>query len=131
MLKALAQSPEWRDSPACRVGAETLLALWSERKRRKPYLFGMGTDFTRLKAPLIWYDILHILDVLSQFPWLRQDPRLREMAGIVTAKADDQVQFTPASVWMAWKGWDFGQKREPSRWLTLIANRVLLRLQRA
>lgn len=122
MLKALAQSPEWRDSPACRVGAETLLALWSERKKRKPYLFGMGTDFTRLKAPLIWYDMLHILDVLSQFPWLRQDPRLREMAGIVTAKADDQGQFTPASVWMAWKGWDFGQKREPSRWLTLIAN---------
>jgi len=52
-LKALAQMPEWRDSAACRTGAEALLALWQQRKERKPYLFGMGTDFSKLKAPLI------------------------------------------------------------------------------
>lgn len=129
MLKALAQSTSWRDSEACRIGAETLLELWSERKRRKPYLFGMGTDFVKLKAPLIWYDILHVLDVLSQFPWLHPDVRLREMAAIVAAKADDQGRFTPESVWLSWKGWDFGQKREPSHWLTLITTRALHRLQ--
>ena len=127
-LKALAQSKEWRDSEACKAGAETILSLWEQRKEHKPYLFGMGTDFAKLKAPLIWYDILHVLDVLSQFPWLRDDPRLGEMAALVKAKSDEEDRFRPESVWMAWKGWDFGQKKEPSRWITLIAHRAFQRL---
>lgn len=127
-LKALAQLSKHHDSDACRIGAEALLALWTQRKERRPYLFAMGTHFARLKAPLIWYDILHVTDVLSQFPWLRDDPRLREMADIVRAKADAQGRFTPESVWKAWGDWEFGQKREPSRWLTLIAQRMLRRM---
>lgn len=128
-LKALAQSNEWRDSETCKIGTETILSLWEQRKERKPYLFGMGTDFAKLKAPLIWYDLLHVLDVLSQFPWLRDDPRLQEMTALLKAKADDMGRFTPESVWMAWKGWEFGQKKEPSRWITLIAKRLLQRLE--
>jgi hypothetical protein len=127
-LKALAQSTKWRDSETCKVGAETILSLWEQRKERKPYLFGMGTDFAKLKAPLIWYDILHVLDVLSQFPWLKTDARLQEMAALFKAKADAFGRFTPESIWMAWKGWDFGQKKEPSRWITLIAQRAFQRL---
>ncbi|MBN1451292.1 MAG: hypothetical protein JW963_09775 [Anaerolineales bacterium] len=127
-LKALAQSSEWRDGETCKVGAETILSLWEQRKERKPYLFGMGTDFAKLKAPLIWYDILHVLDVLSQFPWLKTDSRLREMAGLVKAKADAFGRFMPESIWMAWKGWEFAQKKEPSRWITLIAQRAFQRL---
>ena len=125
MLKVLSQTPEWRDSPASHAGAEALLTLWEQRKERRPYLFAMGTGFSRLKAPLIWYDVLHVLDVLTQFPWLREDPRLRDMLATVAAKADERGRFTPESVWMAWKGWDFGQKREPSRWLTLLTRRML------
>ncbi|OGO40978.1 MAG: hypothetical protein A2Z04_05175 [Chloroflexi bacterium RBG_16_57_9] len=124
MLKALAQMPEWRDSQACRTGAETLLTLWTQSRDRHPYLFYMGTDFRKLKAPLVWYDILHVLDVLTQFPWLREDARLREMVDMVKAKADAQGRFTPESVWKAWGEWDFGQKREPSRWLTLLVWRI-------
>jgi hypothetical protein len=29
---------------------------------------------------------------------------------------------------MAWKEWDFGQKREPSPWLTLMVHRALKRI---
>ncbi|NIM96474.1 MAG: hypothetical protein GTO18_22465 [Anaerolineales bacterium] len=125
MTKALATSQEWRDSPASSTGTEAALALWAERRERHPYMFYMGTDFSKLKAPLIWYDILHLLDVLSQFTWLRQDPRLVEIANIARRKADDEGRFTPESIWMAWKGWSFGQKREPSRWLTLLVHRAL------
>ena len=128
MLKALAQTPEWRDSPASRTGAETLLALWAQSREQHPYMFYMGSDFRKLKAPLIWYDILHVLEVLTQFPWLRDDDRLREMADVVRGKADEQGRFTPESVWKAWEEWDFGQKRTPSRWLTLLILRVLRRL---
>jgi hypothetical protein len=128
MLRGLYQMPEWRDSGACRTGAEVLLNLWEQRKRRRPYLFGMGTNFAKLKAPLIWYDILHLMDVLTQLPWLRGDARLREMADIVAAKPDGQGRFTPESVWKAWGGWEFGQKRSPSQWLTLLAQRMLKRM---
>lgn len=127
-LKALSQSKEYLASNACKIGADTLLGLWDTRKEHKPYLFGMGTDFTKLKAPLIWYDVLHVLDVLSQFSWLRNDPRLLEMVELVKVKADENGRYTPESIWMAWRGWDFGQKKEPSRWITLIVNRALKRI---
>lgn len=124
MLKALAQMPEWRDSQASRIGAETLLSLWTQSRDRHPYLFYMGTDFRKLKAPLVWYDILHVLDVLTQFPWLREDVRLQEIAEVMQAKADAHGRFTPESIWKAWGAWDFGQKREPSRWLALLVRRT-------
>jgi hypothetical protein len=127
MLKALAQATEWRDSPASRAGAETLLALWTESRERHPYIFYMGADFRKLKVPFVWYDLLHVLDVLTQYPWLHHDPRLREMAGILAGKADDEGHFTLESVWQAWGAWEFGQKRAPSRWLTLLAHRILRR----
>ena len=129
MLKALSAIDEYRDSAACHIGAETLLTLWSESTTQHPYMFYMGTDFRKLKVPLVWYDLLHVLDVLSQFPWLKNDPRLLGMAGLLKSKADRQGRFTVESVWTAWKDWEFGQKREPSRWLTLLAWRILRRVE--
>ncbi len=128
MLKALAQAPAWRDSPASRAGAETLLALWAASRERHPYIFYMGTDFRKLKVPFVWYDLLHVLDVLTQYPWLHGDLRLREMANLLASKADAEGHYTLESVWQAWSAWEFGQKRVPSRWLTLLAHRILRRL---
>ncbi len=88
----------------------------------------MGQDFAKLKAPLIWYDVLHVTEVLTQFEWLRKDKRLGEMVAIVKAKADDAGRFTPESIWQVWREWDFGQKHEPSAWLTLMAQRMLKRM---
>ncbi len=129
MLKALSQSAQFRDHPSCRIGAETLLNLWERRKEVKPYLFAMGTDFSKLKAPLIWYDLLHVLNVLTQFPWLKNDRRLLAMAEILKSKMDEQGRFTPESIWLAWKGWEFGQKKAPSRWLTFLVLRILKQLE--
>jgi hypothetical protein len=129
MLKTLAQVESLRDSEACRTGAETLLTLWAESMTQHPYIFYMGTDFRKLKVPFIWYDLMHVLDVLSQFSWLKHDPRLQEMAVVLRQKMDPQGCFTPESVWMAWKAWEFGQKKIPSRWLTLSAWRIFKRLE--
>jgi len=129
MLRALAAMPEWGDSAASRAGAEAALSLWTRSRDLHPYLFHMGTDFRKLKAPLVWYDILHLLEVLTRFPWLRGDPRLQEMAAAVKAKAGEGGRFTAESVWKAWAEWDFGQKREPSRWLTLLVLRALARIE--
>jgi len=128
MLKLLAQFPKYHSSTSVRAGVEALLTLWEEREKRRPYMFAMGSGFKKLKAPLIWYDILHVTDVLTQIPWARQDERLLEMVGVIENKMDENGRFTAESVWRDWKGWDFGQKREPSRWITLVAHRVLMRV---
>ncbi|MCW4029186.1 MAG: hypothetical protein NWE92_06015 [Candidatus Bathyarchaeota archaeon] len=126
-LKALQQFPKWQNSNQTLNGAESLLNLWSNSRQQHPYIFYMGTDFRKLKAPNIWYDILHVLDVLSGFRWLRSDPRIQEMAEIVESKADKEGRYTPESVWQAWKDWDFGQKKQPSQWLTLQTQKILKR----
>lgn len=129
MLKVLSETEAWRDSPACHTGAEILLRLWSESTTAHPYIFYMGTDFRKLKVPFVWYDLMHVLDVLSRFPWLRQDTRLLDMLEILKSRANPQGCYTLESVWTAWKDWEFGQKKEPSRWLTLLAWRIIGRLE--
>ena len=127
MLKVLAHMPELRDSKSSRTGVESLLTLWEESKERHPYMFFMGTDFRKLKAPLFWYDILHVLDVLSHFKWARKDKRFKQMLNIVESKADGDGRCIPESVWTPWKDWDFGQKKMPSKGLTFFVKRILKR----
>ena len=128
MLKALSEIEELRDSGACHTGAETLLTLWSGSITQHPYMFYMGTDFRKLKVPFVWYDLIHVLDVLSRFPWLKKDKRFLDMLGILKSKADQKGCFALESIWTAWKDWEFGQKKEPSRWLTLLAWRIIERV---
>lgn len=125
MLKLLAANPATRDSQASRLGAESILKCWAEREAFHPYIFYMGNDFCKIKAPLVWYDLLHVTWVLAQFPWLKGDERLNQMKAILASKADAQGRFTPESVWLAWKEWDFGQKKVPSAWLTYLAQKIL------
>jgi len=127
MLKALGVIENWRDSAACHTGTETLLHLWSTSLSDHPYIFYMGTDFRKLKVPFIWYDLLHVLEVLSYFSWVKNDPRYLGMLSLLQGKSGTEGRFTPESVWLAWKDWEFGQKKIPSRWLTLLSIRVLQR----
>lgn len=129
-LKALSLAPDWRDDPAVGIGVECLLGLWQRRRQEKPYLFGMGTDFRKPKYPFVWYDILHVLEVLSRFPAARADPRFGEMLDDLTAWADSDGHYTAASAYQAWRGWSFADKKQPSPWLTFLALRVLKRAGR-
>jgi hypothetical protein len=124
--KALIASPS--KSGHVREGADMLLWHWSHQTERKLYLFGIGTDFKKLKFPFIWYDILHVLDVLSQIDSVKNDHRIHEMMDTILSKQDHQGRFTPESVWMAFKKWDFGQKKSPSPWVTFLIMRILKRL---
>ena len=125
MLKALALFDDQRDGRPARAGAEAILALWDESRTRHPFQFYMGTDFRKLKAPFIWYDLLHVLDVLSRFPWVLRDVRFRDMLATLTGKVDDAGRYTPESVWTAWKPWEFAQRKVPSAWVTLLAWRIV------
>lgn len=129
MLKALSAFDYLLESSAAHTGVETLLHLWQESQTQHPYIFYMGTDFRKLKVPFVWYDLMHVLDVLSNFSWLYQDKRFLEMLNLMKNKADQKGRFTPESIWSVWRGWDFGQKKEPSRWLTMLVWRIIRRVE--
>jgi len=128
-LKALSLVPELRDSDAVRKGAEMLLWHWEHQGERKIYMFGIGTDFRKLKYPFVWYNVLHVVEVLSRFPFVHADPRFQEMVKTITDQADDEGRYTAGSMYRAWKGWSFADKKKPSPWLTFLALRAVKRLE--
>ena len=132
-LKALAQAtaqgrPDLLDSPASRAGTEMLRWHWDHQGERKMYMFGIGTDFRKIKYPFVWYDILHVVEVLSQFPFVHADPRFRQMVETITAQTDELGRYTATSMYRAWKGWSFADKKNPSPWLTYLVLRILKRV---
>jgi hypothetical protein len=127
-LKALAFVPELLDSPATRRGAGMLLGHWEHRAETRYYLFGMGSDFRKLKYPFVWYDILHVVEVLSRYPFVHADPRFQEMVAAITTQAGAQGRYTAGSMYQAWKGWSFADKKQPSPWLTMLVLRIQQRM---
>ncbi len=124
MLKLINLYEDDRNSEYAKHSVESLLNLWENSRTLRPYIFYMGTDFRKLKAPFVWYDILHVADTLSNFPYTKRDGRFAEMVNLILQKADVNGLYTPESVWQAWKGWDFAQKKQPSTWLTFLVYRI-------
>jgi hypothetical protein len=127
-LKALSLLPEYQNSHAAHLGVEALLHHWEYRSATKFYLFGMGTDFLKLKYPFVWYDLLHVVEVLSRFPFIRSDVRFIQMVDAVLVQADLSSRFTAGSMYQSWKGWSFANKKNPSPWLTFLVYRILHRI---
>lgn len=127
-LKALSLLPDMVECHAARVGASMLLDHWENQRERKIYMFGIGTDFRKLKYPFIWYDILHVVEVLSRFPHVYADERFQAMVSCILEQADEAWRFTAGSMYMAWKGWSFADKKAPSPWLTFLVARICRRL---
>ncbi len=125
MVQLLQSCSQWKGSTEASAGAEALLGLWERSLEEHPYMFYAGTDFRKLKAPLIWYDIVSVSGVLACCPQVHNDRRFKEMLDCIMGKADEYGRFTPESVYLSMKDWDFGQKKEPSRWLTLCIYKLL------
>jgi hypothetical protein len=113
-----------------KAAAECLLGLWERSRETHPYMFYMGNDFRKLKAPFFWFDILSVADVLSRTRTAAGDRRLADMVGVIRGKEDGEGKYRAESVYLSWKGWDFAQKKEPSAWVTYYANRILERARR-
>jgi hypothetical protein len=127
-LKSLSLIPDLLDSPATHTGTEMLLNHWESPPGQKYFLFGVGSNFRKLKYPFVWYDILHVADVLSRFPFLRGDPRLHAMVEAIGLNADTDGRYTASSMYQSWKGWSFADKKNPSPWLTFLVFRIRKRL---
>jgi hypothetical protein len=128
MLRLFAHIPEYADSEMAKRCADTLLSLWENSRNAHPYMFYMGTDFRKLKAPLVWYDVVSVADVLILFRFAREDSRFAGMLSVIESKQDNEGLYTPESVYLKCSAWDFGQKKTPSPYLTHCCERILKRM---
>jgi len=128
MLKLLLSTSRWENSPEAKTGADTILTLWENSLTEHPYIFYMGTDFRKLKAPPVWYDIVSVADALSQCSFLKTDGRFQQIISIIREKADSNGLYTPESIYTGMKEWDFGQKKTPSAYLTFCILRIMDRI---
>lgn len=130
VLGALAEYPDLRNSETARRSAEFLLGCWENRGKVKyaGHDSQIGTGWDKLKYPFTDYRILRYLDTLSRFGWVLKDPRARAMTEMLLSKRDEDGRFRPESIHMAWSDFDFGQKKHPSRWVTLLAYRAAGRI---
>ena len=130
MADLLSHIPEYRNSSVAAASVDTLLSLWENSLEKHPYLFYMGTDFRKLKAPPCWYDIISVASVISKYLFAAHDPRFLEMIALIKDKQDRDGFFTPESVYQKLKGWDCGQKKTPSPYLTYLCILIFERLER-
>jgi len=128
-LKLWQLYPDLAESPAAHAAREALLSLWDHSRERHPYMFFMGTDFRKLTAPFVWYDILHVAEVLSWDAGVRKDPRFLDMMAVIRNKADAEGMYAPEVSARAWAEWEFGSVGVPSLWLTLSVERIERRLR--
>jgi len=130
VLGALAQNPRLRNSEIAVKGADFLLECWKNRGKMKyaGHDSQIGTGWEKLKYPFTDYKILKFLDVLSQFEHIKQRLQGSEMVNLLLSKRNDEGKFTPESIITVWSDFDFGQKEKPSRWITLLALRIVKRI---
>ncbi len=125
-LRALSVAPElWGEAERI---VDLLLLHWEERGGPyRPYGFGIGTKFRKLRYPPTPYDILAFADTLSRFPYARGQTAFREVVEQTISKQDEEGRFYAESISRAWKPFDFGQKKVPSPWITFLALRTIKR----
>jgi len=129
MADMLSYIPEYSNSQVAGSSVKALLNLWENSLSQHPYMFYMGRDFRKMKAPSCWYDIVSVAGVLSKYEFVREDPRFLEMIKHIKDKQDKDGLITPESVYQKLKDWDFGQKKEPSPYLTYLCYQIFERLE--
>lgn len=91
------------------------------------YYFGRSRKFWTLKYPFVWYNALYLAEVLTRFDFLKKEELVKELIEWIENSQDKNGRFKPTSVFMPYKGWDFGNKKEPSPWITFLCYRILKR----
>jgi len=132
VLGALAQNPQLTNDEVAIKGVDFLFECWknSGKIRYAGHDSQIGTGWDKLKYPFTDYKILKFLDVLSRFQHAKQRLQKSEMVSLLLSKRDEDGKFTPESIHNVWHDFDFGQKEKPSRWITLLALRIIKRISR-
>jgi hypothetical protein len=91
------------------------------------YYFGRSKKFWAFKYPFVWYNALYLADVLTRFEFLHGHALVKELVAWIEESQDENGRFKPTSMFRAYKGWDFSNKKEPSPWMTFLCCRILKR----
>ncbi len=130
VLRAMAAHPKLREGKAAARAAGYLMECWERRAEPyRPVGFGIGSTWDKVQYPFVQYQLLKTVDALVQIPTARQDARLREMVERLAGKRDADGKWMAESVNRPWNDFDFGQKKQPSAWITFLALRAIQRSQ--
>jgi hypothetical protein len=124
VLMLLSRFDAFRNDSCFNGAVELLLEHWRRREEKwRPYGFGIGSDFNKLRYPTVVYGITRVLDVLSLFPYATKSREYREMLQNVTDKSVGGRYFAESAP-RAYAEFDFGQTKQPSAWLTFLVTRI-------
>jgi hypothetical protein len=126
VLMLLGQYKDHRENPKLNKAIDHLLEHWETGDNI--YGFGVGKRFRSLQYPVVKYGILRVLDALSSFPYAVKQKTFQNMLDFVHTKAKDGRYFAESSD-MVYTDFDFGQIKEPSRWVTFLVNRINKRVE--
>jgi hypothetical protein len=87
-------------------------------------MFGHGKKFRLPRAPFFWYNIGTILDATRHYPTLVKTQAFRELAAVSLLEFTQNGVFIPKTVYLYFKDYSFGQKKEPSPWMTMFLSRI-------
>jgi hypothetical protein len=128
VLRALVANPSLQSAEPTLRAADYLLDCWQRRAEPyRPVGFGIGSSWDKTIYPFVQYALLKEIDTLSQVPAVHTDPRYKEMLAHLATKLDANSQLTPESTNKPYADFDFGQKKQPSPWMTFLALRALTR----
>ena len=128
VLMLLGQYDEFRIDTRFNGAIDLLISHWKRRTEPwRPYGYGMGSDFSKLKYPAVKYGILRFLDVLSLYPYAVQSKEFKDMLNFILQKSKDGKYYAE-SVSRSYAEFDFGQTKKPSRWITFLVNRIQKRV---
>jgi len=128
ILMLLGQYDTYRNDTRLNGAIDLLLVHWKKRMDPwRPYGFGIGNDYLKLKYPAVKYEILRVLDVLSIYPYAIKSKEFNEMFELVMKKSPDG-RFFAESVSRSYSEFDFGQTKLPSRWITFLIYRIQKRI---
>jgi len=92
------------------------------------YYFGRSKNFWTFKYPYVWYNGLYLANVLSRFLTFKDTPILQECIAWILNSQDEKGRFKATSIFLPYKHWDFGSKKEASPWITFLCCRILKRV---
>jgi hypothetical protein len=124
-LEVFSQVPELKESKYAKNAFAPL--QFHKEYGQTLYYFGRSKKFWTLKYPFVWYNGLYLADVLSRFDFVKESPLMKECIDWILAAQDEQGRFTATSAFIPYKNWDFGNKRQPSPWITFLCCRILKR----
>jgi len=130
VLGALSLIPELKNTETTGRCVEFLFQCWKNRGKIKyaGHDSQVGQGWEKLKYPFTDYRILKYLDIITRFDYACRDSRMKDIIELLISQKSENGRFYAESIHKSWSDYDFGRKKFPSRWITLLVYRVIKRV---